>query len=307
MPYLGETCALSAAVCWTGSSTAFAIASRAAGARAANQFRLVVAVPVLVLLAWSMTGSPWPEGLDARRWSYLVGSGLVGLTLGDIAFFHALATIGPRLSSVVFASWPGMTVVIEAACGRMPGTTVVLGVVATMVGVGMVLLRAREGTSWQPGLSARAWWIGMLGAFGGALGQAGGYALAGEAMAPGSDLPAGVLPLHASVVRMAVGLLGLQAYLMLQREGRALVVVLQRPLALRAALFGAACGPVAGVWLSMIARRHAADSGVAAALMSTTPIFMMPVAAWTYGARIGWLGALGTFVTVGGLCLCLIR
>lgn len=306
MPYLGETCALLAAVCWTGSSTAFAVASRAAGPRGANQFRLYAALPALLLLSWALTGQVVPQGGSGERWVWLVASGVAGLVLGDIAFFHALATIGPRLSSVVFACWPGMMVAIEAACGRTPTWLSLLGIVLTMVGVGLVLLRDREGTLWNPGLTRRQWWIGLLGAFGGAVGQASGFALAGVAMAKGPDLPDGILPLHASLVRMATGVVGLQVYLLLLRQPLALRAVWQHPVAIRAALFGAVCGPVGGVWLSMVARQQAGDPGVAAALMSTTPIFMMPVAAWTYGARIGALGVLGTLVTVGGLTLCFV-
>ena len=75
---------------------------------------------------------------------------------------------------------------------------------------------------------------------------------------------------------------------------------------MRAALLGAAFGPVGGVWLSMVARRHASDAGIAAALMATTPIFMMPVAALLYRARIGWLGALGTVLAVVGVGVCFL-
>ena len=60
--------------------------------------------------------------------------------LGDIAFFHALATIGPRLSSVVFACWPGMMVAIEAACGRSPTwlSLLVIALVLTLSGLSRV-------------------------------------------------------------------------------------------------------------------------------------------------------------------------
>ena len=50
MPYLGEITSLLAAMCWTVSSTAFAVASRAASPLAANQFRLYASLPLLVVL-----------------------------------------------------------------------------------------------------------------------------------------------------------------------------------------------------------------------------------------------------------------
>ena len=306
MPYLGEICALLTALCWTGSSSAFAVASRAVGPRPANQFRLYAALPCLLVLAWAVTGTCWPMDLGGERLWYLVTSGIAGLVLGDIGFFYALAKIGPRLSSVVFAAWPGMTVGIEALCGRAPTGLVLAGIALTMVGVGLVLLRNREGASWNPGLQRHQWWLGLGGALVGAAGQAGGFLLAGHGMAAGPDLPGGVDPLHATVVRMATGVVGLQVYLLLLRQPFALRAVLGSPLAIRAALLGALCGPVGGVWLSMVSRVHAQNAGVASALMATTPIFMMPVAARLYGARIGWLGTVGTLLAVGGVVLCFL-
>jgi drug/metabolite transporter (DMT)-like permease len=140
----------------------------------------------------------------------------------------------------------------------------------------------------------------------GAAGQAVGFILAGYGMQPGADLPSGLDPLLATVVRMATGVVGLQCVAFAQRRPLAARAVFGNRLAMRAALLGALCGPVGGVWLSMVSRAHAADAGVAAALMATTPIFMMPVAALVYGARVGWLGLVGTLLAVGGAALCFL-
>ncbi|MCU0865805.1 MAG: DMT family transporter [Planctomycetes bacterium] len=304
MPYLGEICALLTALCWTGSSTLFAVASRAVGPLPANQFRLYAAIPVLLVLGRVVTGMWWPSHASDERIALLAASSLVGLVLGDIGLFYALATIGPRLSSVVMAGWPGVTVAIEAACGRPPSWPQLAGIAITMLGVGMVLLRNREGSLWNPGLTPRQWWLGLAGAAAGAIGQAGGFVLAGVAMEPGADLPGGLDPLQATVVRMVTGVVGLQLVAIVQRQPFAMKVVFGHPLARKAAMVGALFGPVAGVWLSMVSRRHSEHAGMAAALMATTPIFMMPVAAWLYGARIGWLGLIGSLVAAGGAAVC---
>jgi drug/metabolite transporter (DMT)-like permease len=305
MPYLGEICALLTAVCWTGSSAAFAFASRAVGPNPANQFRLVIALPVLLLLAWASTGTVWPIAAGGERIGWLALSGLIGLVLGDIGFFYALATIGPRVSSVLMASWPVVTVGIEALAGRRPGPLLLVGIALTLLGVAIVLLRNREGSAWQT-ISRRQWWLGVGGALFGASGQALGFVLAGHGMAAGPDLPNGVDPLLATVVRMATAVVGLQLVLLLRGTPLALRAVFAHPVAMRAASLGAMFGPVAGVWLSMLARRHASDAGLAAALMATTPIFMLPVAWWLYRARIGVAGCIGTALAVLGVGVCLL-
>ncbi len=303
MPYQGEIFALATALCWAGSSTSFAYASREVGGLPVNHFRLFAAVPVLALLAWLLTGQWWPSHVADERVLLLLASGLVGLVLGDIGFFHALAVLGPRVSSVVMSCWPALTVLIEVVRGHVPGIWVVLGILTTAFGVALVLLRSREGTSWNPHMTRRQWTTGLAGALLGALGQAAGVVLARAAMAQGADLPAGILPLQATVVRMTAAAVGMQCVALAHRRPLAWTAVFRDRRVVGAALFGAGFGPILGVWLSMAATHHANDVSVAASLMATTPIFLMPISMWLYRARIGWLGGIGTVVAVVGAAL----
>ncbi len=305
MPYLGEFAAWATALCWLGSSLAFAVAGREGGAQALNQFRLYAALPMLALLALAITGTAWPTGAAWPRLALLMGSGLVGLVLGDYGYFHALATIGPRLASVIMALWPAGTVAIDAVRGQAPTGSQALGVGLTVVGVSLVLARGRGG-SWRPELSRRAWLLGVAGALVGALGQAGGFVMARAAMAPAADLVDGCDPLLATIVRMLAATAGMQVVVALQGQPLAMRKVWRGRRARMTALVGALCGPVLGVWLSMVAGMHARDAGVAAALMGTTPIFMLPVSVWCYGARLGPLSVGGTLLAVAGVAVCFV-
>lgn len=305
MPYLGELCAVATAMCWTMSSLSFGVASRAVGGIATNQFRLWAALPVLALLVWLTTGSAWPTDAPQDRIVLLALSGLAGLVLGDIGYFHALATIGPRLSSVVMATWPAMAAGLAALGGELPTAAMVGGMALSTVGVAIVLLRSREGSSWRPGLTVAQWWTGVLGALLGALGQAGGVVLAQMAMAKTVELPDGVDPLPATLVRMATAAVGLQLVATMQRQPLAMLAVPRHRTALWGALIGMLFGPVLGVWLSMTAT-HLAPLPRVATLMAMTPLFMMPVAKIAYGARVGWIGLLGTVLAVGGVAVLLL-
>ncbi len=307
MPNLGEVCAVAAAVCWTVSSSTFAVASRRVGPSVTNHFRLWAALPVLVALVALQQGRAWPGELGGERLGLLAASGVVGLVVGDLGYFVALARIGPRISSVVMTTWPVFTLGFGLLSGNRPDLRMLVGVAATIAGVAIVLLRSRESSRWNPDISLRQWWWGLAGALLGAFGQAAGVVLARAAMAPGDDLPAGVDPLAATLVRMTAGVAAAQAVAFAQRRPLDGLGVLRDRRALLGALVGTVFGPVLGIWMSMMATRHAADLGVASALMATTPLFMMPVAWFAYGARIGLLGLGGTLLAVGGAAAMLWR
>jgi drug/metabolite transporter (DMT)-like permease len=305
MQNLGEAAAIGTALCWTGSSLFFGLAGRRVGSLPVNQFRILVAVPVLLGLQVAVAGELWPVHLPMDRFALLCASGLVGLVFGDLGYFHALAVIGPRISSVLMATWPAMAMTLAwATAGERPAGAEVAGLLLTTAGVVLVLLRAREGSAWNATLTVRQRALAVGGALLGACGQALGVALSRPAMRPGPDLPDGVEPVTATFVRLLAAGLGIMLLGLLQgRPGAFLQVV--RGGALRATLLGTLFGPVVGIWLSMVAILHASSAGTAAALMATTPLFMMPVARFAYGARVGWLGLVGTLLVVGGAALLL--
>lgn len=304
MPYLGEIAALATALCWLGSSLAFAVAGREAGAQPLNQFRLYAALPLLFALGFLVVGAGWPSSASTERITWIGVSGLLGLVIGDYGFFHALATIGPRIASVIMSLWPACTVGINYCMGDPPTGSELLGVALTVTGVALVLLGKREG-SWRPDLTPRQWLWGCVGALVGALGQASGFVMAGAAMAPTADQPA-IDPLLATIVRMCAATVGMQVIVCLQGRPLAMTKIVRNKKALIAALIGVVCGPVAGVWMSMVGVANAQNTGVASALMATTPIFMLPVAVWFYRARVGALGIIGTVLAVAGVAVCFV-
>ncbi|HLQ38607.1 MAG TPA: EamA family transporter [Planctomycetota bacterium] len=294
---VGECAALGTAVSWSISSLAFALASRRVGGLPTNQFRLLAAVPGLLLLHVVLLGELWPS-LPAGDLLLLGASGLAGLVLGDLGYFYALAVIGPRTSSVLMATWPGMATAIIWACGtETPSLQMAGGVAVTFTGVVLVLLRGRDGSLWNEAPSPRQRRLAIAGALLGALGQAGGSVLV-NIVAVRSTLPG----LSAALVRMVAAAVGIVAVAALRGEAKAWLRVLADRRACGGALIGTLFGPILGVWLSMVALAHS-PVGVAATLMATTPVFLMPIARVVYGARIGVLGVVGTLLAVGGVAL----
>jgi drug/metabolite transporter (DMT)-like permease len=296
-----ELAAVAAALAWTFSSLTFGLASRAVGAAPVNQFRLLAAVPVMLFVHALTVGGAWPSNLSLQRTWTLAVSGVMGLAIGDLGYFYALSLVGPRLSSVVQASWPAMAMLMAwGMYGEAPGQRQGIGLALTTLGVVLVLLRSRDGSSWRPDLTQRQRILGILGAFVAAFGQAFGMTLSRVAMAAGPDLPDGLPPLSATVVRLVAGTAAAIAIAAMQRQPLAFLALQKGGAPLRNTLIGTFFGPVVGIWLSMYATRHASHAGTAAALMSLTPLFLLPVSWIAYRARINGLAALGTALAVAG-------
>jgi drug/metabolite transporter (DMT)-like permease len=65
-------------------------------------------------------------------------------------------------------------------------------------------------------------------------------------------------------------------------------------------LAGSIVGPVLGIWMLMVALNGIA-AGVAVALVSTSPIMMIPITFVAYRDRPTLRGIVGTCVAIGGI------
>jgi drug/metabolite transporter (DMT)-like permease len=290
----GELAAIGTALCWAFTGLFFAEAARRIGAMAVNLIRLPLA---LVLLSGTVlaTGTSLGE-LDARRVALLAASGIVGLTVGDLALFAALVTVGPRLVSLlmalapVFATWAGL-----ALLGERPGATALLGMVVTLSGVAWVVLERRGDQPRAQGMP-QAIALAVLAA----ACQGLGLVLAKMGMA--GEVP----PLAATWVRMGVATAGIWLLALGAGRLRELSILTAVRRAAWPVTGGAVSGPFVGVWLSLVAARHT-DVGVAATLMATTPVLIIPLVVAAEGYRPTWRAVVGTLVTVAGVALLLSR
>ena len=78
----------------------------------------------------------------------------------------------------------------------------------------------------------------------------------------------------------------------------------QDRVAIRALIVGAVVGPVAGVWLSLVAVQ-AARVGVAATLMALPPVLLIPLERVVHGRRASRRAVAGTLVAFAGVALLL--
>lgn len=290
---IGELAALATAVCWCASTLFFSEAGKRMGSLVANLVRLILAVVLLSLAAWLMRGMFLPTDASAHQWLWLVLSGLVGFTLGDMCLFRAFVVLGPRLSTLVMSLVPPLTAVLGwLALGETLSGIEILGIAVTVMGVAMSVTERHASA---PGPEPRQLGRGLLLALGGALGQAGGLVLSKHGMGTYS-------PLAATQIRAMAGLMGFALVFSVIGWWPRVWAARSSPAGLACAALGAVFGPVVGVSLALYAVQHTA-TGVASSIMSITPVLILPLVAVVYKEHITVRGMLGASVAIGGVLL----
>lgn len=290
----GELAALATASCWAVTSLVFAEAARRIGALRVNLLRLPVA---LVLLSLALLTLDEPLALmTPARWGYLAGSAVVGLLLGDLAFFAALGRLGARLTSLLMSLAPVFAALAGLLClGELLPPLAVLGITVTLAGVAWVAAERSSAGAGKPR---------QLGGI--ALGVAGaacqGIGLVLAKLGMGGEVP----PLAATWVR--IGVATMLIWLLTAASGRLrhIEVLMAGRRAGRHVLTGAFFGPFLGVWLSLTAAALT-DVGVAATLMATSPVLIIPMVMVVEGYRPTVRAVLGTVVAVAGIALLFVR
>lgn len=293
--HLGEIAALGTALCWAFTAMFFADAGTRVGSLVVNFLRLVIALVILSAVGTITRGQPWPTDATAHAWGWLTVSGLIGFAIGDLCLFRALVLIGPRLGSLLMSFAPpiaaliGWLILDETLLLHQLG-----GMVLTLGGV-MLALRDRAPTTMIPPPDRRTLVIGVLLGLGGAAGQAGGLVLSKLGM---GDYDA----MAATQIRVFAGVLAFAAIFTVTRAWPRVIAAVKQPRPMFSTTMGAIFGPFLGVWLSLVAVQHT-TAGVAASLMATSPILIIPITMWWNRERVGVRGLIGTVAAVAGVVL----
>lgn len=288
MPYAGESAALLTSACWALNSVCFTLAGRRVGSASVNLVRLLMAWALLAGLHLVLFGSVFPVHAGATRIGWLGVSGLIGFALGDAVLFEAFLLIGARLAMLLMTLSPIFSALLAWIWLKQDlGPLKLLAMAVTLAGIAWVVW-GDGGAETHPHL-----WRGVLLGIGGALGQSVGllfslYGLAG-----------GYSPISANFIRVSAGLLGLLVYFTLRGRMRPTLGGLRDRHAAGLIALGAATGPVLGVILSLVAIARA-PMGVAATLMSLSPVLLLPVSHYGFKEKVGVHAILGTALALAG-------
>jgi len=288
LAYLGESAALLTALCWSLNSVCFTVAGRRVGSASVNLLRLLMAWGTLVLVHLMVYGSPFPLQAGAARFTWLGLSGLIGFALGDAVLFEAFVLIGARLAMLLMTLSPIFSALLAwLFLGQSLSLPKVLAMVVTLAGIGWVVWGGGEQEE-HPHL-----WRGILLGIGGALGQSIGLVFSKFGLA--GDFP----PISANLIRASAGVAALLLYFTATGQLRRTLGALRDGRATAFIGLGAVTGPVLGVVLSLIAIAKT-SMGVAATLMSLSPIILLPVSHFVFKEKVGGHAILGTLLALAG-------
>lgn len=320
MPWLNDTAtgvslAVLTAIGWAVSPMCFASAGRRIGSHAVVVLRLLMATVMLavVLGAYALARGgavAMPVGSQAM---WLVLSGLAGTVVGDVMFFEALVRLGPRRASQAGVIAP-VTSVLTAwlALGESLGAVALAGIAlvlsasfyAIIAGAGSERSgdsphRPPVGRGGEPGRVSVA---GILLGVGGAVGAGVGAVLARQAFRTGPPLD----PLVATVVRVWASAVMLAAPAMIGGRLTPMLRQMRDRHIFTRMLAGTLAGPFAGMLCYVAAFRYI-EAGLVSTLAAMSPVFILPMVAVRYRARIGWDVAAATVLAAGGVGLICMR
>lgn len=296
--YYGELAALLTAVFWTVTALAFESASRKVGSLSVNLLRLATAFVFLSVFAWISRGKAFPVDAGMHQWVWLSLSGLVGFVLGDLFLFQSYVVIGSRISMLIMSLAPPMAAIIGwLTMGETLTLKQAIAMAVVLAGIVLVVLERQAPDENGNGKRVRFSYpiAGILLAFGGALGQAGGLVLSKYGMAGYDVIPS-------VQIRVITGIVGFTLFFALSNKWRSLIEAAQNGKAMKRLLVGAFFGPFLGVSFSLLAVKHT-STGVASALMSIVPVLIIAPAVIVFKEKITAKELIGAIVTVVGVAI----
>lgn len=327
---LGEIIALGAVAGWTVSALAFETAAKRIGSVPVNIIRMVMAALILILINALRGLPPWPAGITAADFTWLIASGFVGFFIGDLLLFRSYLIIGSRMAMLIMSLSPPVSALLDRLVfGTLLTPWDAAGMILTMAGVALALSGTLPGrppgkppsenpdptpekhpeekpgekpadgeTRGFPVCETRPVFAGVLLAFGGALGQSGGMILAKLGMR-------GIDAMSATFIRTLGGIAGFLALVLLTGAAARIRAGLRNTPAMLRISIGALAGPVLGVSAVLAAMNHS-PAGVVSAIIAVIPVVIILPSIHLLKDKVRTREILGAAVAVTGVIVLIV-
>jgi len=296
--YRGESAAIGVAFFWASATVIFRRVGKDVPPLELNLLKGVIGVALLgVTLVLS---GELLVRIETAALVLLVLSGVVGIGIGDTAFFAALNRLGARRMLLLTTIAPPMTAVIALLfLDEVLALSAWAGIAVTVAGVAWVVTEREQGASRRADRIGAGVALGLLAC----LGQASGAVLSRAAMTGTS-----VSPLWSAVLRLGAGVAFLVVWLLVVRPPASGWFRITLPRRLRPPgrlwpplVFATFIGTYLALWLQQVSLKHA-SAGIAQTLIATSPLFILPIAA-CMGEKISVRAIAGAVVALLGVAL----
>jgi drug/metabolite transporter (DMT)-like permease len=286
----GETAALVAALAWAVASVIWARAGRSIHPIDLNLFKGVIG-SFLLLATLAFQGSLFVS-VELRAVLLLGVSGAVGIGLGDTAYFEAINCLGARRALLLMMLAPPLAgLTAWAFLGERLGADAWGGIALTILGVGWVITERYAAADGRPSRLLRGVGMGFLAAV---------AQVAGAVLSRAAFTQTAVTPLMSALLRMAAACLILVVWVLVSRSrGRRTIERSRRVWGITT--LAAVIGTYVGISLQQFAFKYT-DTGVAQTLLSTSPLFILPIAVWM-GERVSLRAAAGVVIALLGIAM----
>ncbi|THB74487.1 MAG: hypothetical protein D6B25_13620 [Desulfobulbaceae bacterium] len=281
----GEFAALSGALAWAVASIMFAEIGKKVSAINLNLIKGLVAIILMILILLLMSAANAESGMQqlfmipTQSLIILVISGIIGIGIGDTAYFGCLRRIGPQKGLMLESTAPVMAALLAMVLFQEFLSAISwAGVLMTTSGVILVVKFTGSPAIYHNSFN------GILLGVAAAMAQAAGIVLSRMVLAGG-----GIDPLVTSLIRLSSGLLALIIWLLVRqvwtnhsKEPQSMLAALKIIYSERLlnTMFGAIfIGTVCALWLQQLAVVHT-SAGIAQTLLGACPLF---------GMLIGWV------------------
>lgn len=293
--FRGELAALAAAMVWACSSIAYTLFGQKLAPLVLNFTKGIIAIALIILtLLISRTELPL---LDVLAGSLLLLSGVLGIGLGDTAYFAALNKLGARRTLLIETLAPPIAALFALIFLAEQLTSLAwCGIFLTMLGVAVVI--TEKTANYNPRVSRRQI-KGLVWAILAAIAQASGAVLSRYALVMSE-----ITPLWSTLLRLVGGTIIVALLWLFGRLKR------PTPTLNQTAWTGKLIGAIAltsfastylGIWLQQTAFKFS-PAGIAQTLLATSPLFVLPMTA-AMGEKITFRSLLGVLIAIAGIAL----
>jgi drug/metabolite transporter (DMT)-like permease len=292
---IGGAAALIAALIWAIATVIFSKLGEDIPPAELNLVKCSFAVVLMIITTLILR-----EKLPDAGWlayTLLALSGIIGIGLGDTAYFESLNNLGSKLTLLMTVLAPPMAGVISWIFLHEQLKPIAwLGIVITMLGVAWVIWEEQQGNTRIQKHLWRGIGFGLIAC----LTQSVGAVFSRYALTSST-----ISALQTAIIRILAGIASLVVILLISRSRPFLW--LREPkkdgpppknLLAMIALVGF-MGTYIAIWLQQVSLQYA-PVGIAQTLLSTSPIFILPIAALRK-EKVTWKSILGVVISLAGV------